>query len=49
MTVSNDAIGGTNSKIADSMIRYELVPVESQTPDILINLYSKTMICTLQQ
>ena len=22
------------------MIRYELVPVESQTPDILINLYS---------
>ena len=40
VTVSNDAIGGTNSKIADSMIRYELVPVESQTPDILINSYS---------
>lgn len=40
VTVSNDAIGGTNSKIADSMIRYELVPVKSQTPDILINLYS---------
>lgn len=38
--VANHATGGTNSKIGDTLMRFELLPESSRTPDVIINGYS---------